>query len=170
MSSIHYRLQKPTHLALCGRHYRHDPKISIWFANCSPECSSDYRFARTVLETCSWWQTEQQVQYRKILPSTSTVQLSSALSKHPQQIKKRLCLFLPGWLACTKKSLDSILQKNLSCLFCNKKFKDMFLDYDICIVFKNDGSTKTWLLKPSCNLLDLFIYLFWTVLFYSCFQ
>ena len=73
---------------------------------------------------------------------TSNVQLSSTLSKHLQQIRKRLCHLLPGLLACVKKSLDSILKKNLSCLFYNKIFKD-----DICIVFKNDRSIKNLIVK-----------------------
>ena len=68
-------------------------------------------------------------------------------SKRLQQLKKQLCLFLPGWLACIKKSLDSILRKNLSYLFLNKKFYDMFLDYNICIVFKNDHSIKNLIVK-----------------------
>ena len=82
-----------------------------------------------------------------IVPATSNVQFSSTLSKRLQQLKKQLCLFLPGWLACIKKSLDSILRKNLSYLFLNKKFYDMFLDYNICIVFKNDHSIKNLIVK-----------------------
>ena len=72
---------------------------------------------------------------------------TGTLSKRLQQLKKQLCLFLPGWLACIKKSLDSILRKNLSYLFLNKKFYDMFLDYNICIVFKNDHSIKNLIVK-----------------------
>ena len=74
-------------------------------------------------------------------------QSSSTLSKSPQQIRKHLCLFLPGWLNCNKKSLDSILQNTLSYFLMNKKFKDMFADYDICIVFKNNRSIKNLIVK-----------------------
>ena len=35
-------------------------------------------------------------------------------------------LFLPGWMACKKKRLDSILRKNLDSLFSNCKIRKLF--------------------------------------------
>ena len=61
--------------------------------------------------------------------------------------RKQLCLFLPGWLSCAKKTLDTILHKNLRALFGNKKYADLFKEYDICIIFRNNASLKNLIVK-----------------------
>ena len=53
----------------------------------------------------------------------------------------KVCLFLPGWLSCARKTLDSILCNSLA-LITNKKCAAMFQEYHILIVFRSDASLK----------------------------
>ena len=57
--------------------------------------------------------------------------------KTKSEAKKRICLFLPGWLPSSKFSLRRILIKHTSPLTQNyySKYASMFENMSICIMF-----------------------------------